>query len=61
LRGRVLGFYTTSFMGVIPIGSFLVGTFAEQTSAPLTQALASLICLVVAAATLLRNERLKAV
>ena len=61
LRGRVLGFYTTAFLGVIPIGSFLVGLCAEQTSAPLTLALTSLICIVVAAASLMRNERLKAV
>ena len=61
LRGRVLGFYTTAFLGIIPIGSFLIGSFAEQTSAPLTQALASVICLVVASVTLLRNDRLKAV
>ncbi len=61
LRGRVLGFYTTAFLGIIPVGSFVVGILAEHTSAALTLALMSVICLAVAVATLLRNQRLKAV
>ncbi len=61
LRGRVLGFYTTAFLGIIPIGSFIVGILAEHTSAALTLALMSVICFVVAVATLLNNQRLKAV
>lgn len=61
LRGRVLGFYTTAFLGVLPIGSFLLGSLASQTSAPFAIMAASLICLTVAILTLLRNERLRAV
>ncbi|RPI06290.1 MAG: MFS transporter [Ignavibacteriae bacterium] len=30
LRGRVMGVYSTIFMGSIPIGSILLGTMAEQ-------------------------------
>jgi MFS family permease len=61
LRGRVLGFYTTAFLGILPVGSFLLGVVASQTSAPLALIIATLICLGVALATLLRNERLRAV
>ena len=35
LRGRVLGFYTTAFLGTMPIGSFLLGVVASQIGAPL--------------------------
>jgi MFS family permease len=35
-RGRVMSLYTMSFMGISPIGSFLVGTFASRISAQRT-------------------------
>jgi MFS family permease len=61
LRGRVLGFYTTAFMGVMPLGSMLVGTVASEIGAPWTVAAGALACLIVAALTLTRNKRLMVV
>jgi MFS family permease len=61
LRGRVLGFYTTAFMGVMPIGSMIVGTAAAEYGAPYTIAAGAIICLIVAALTLARNKRLMVV
>ena len=61
LRGRVLGFYTTAFMGIMPIGSMIVGTIAAEYGAPHTLAGGAIICLIFAALTLARNKRLMVV
>ncbi|MBU0509295.1 MFS transporter [bacterium] len=58
LRGRVLGFYTTGFLGFLPIGSLIMGSIAAEVGAPITLAGGSLICLIVALLTLGRNKRL---
>lgn len=47
VRGRVMGVYTLAFMGVIPIGSLVVGALAQSVGEPLTlefTAAASLSC-----------------
>jgi MFS family permease len=36
LRGRVMGIFTFTFFGLMPIGSLLNGAFADQIGAPLT-------------------------
>jgi MFS family permease len=61
LRGRVLGFYTTSFLGMMPIGSMLVGSAATEFGASYTVAAGAIICLIVALLTLARNKRLMVV
>jgi len=61
LRGRVLGFYTTSFLGFAPIGSLIVGIAASEIGAPYTLAAGALICVVVASLTLARNKRMMVV
>jgi MFS family permease len=61
LRGGVLGFYTTSFMGMMPIGSMIVGSAAGRFGAPMTVAAGALLCVIVALLTLVRNKRLMAV
>ena len=61
LRGRVLGFYTTCFLGMMPIGSMLAGSAAAEFGASYTVAAGALICLIVAALTLARNKRLMVV
>lgn len=61
LRGRVLGFYTTSFLGMMPIGSMLFGFAAGEFGASYTVAGGAVICLVVASLTLARNKRLMVV
>jgi MFS family permease len=61
LRGGVLGFYTTAFSGIMPIGSMILGGMAAEYGAPLTVRVSGIICLVVALLTLARNKRLMAV
>jgi MFS family permease len=61
LRGRVLGFYTASFMGVMPIGSFIVGWSSSVIGPQITLTIGSLICLLVAWRTILQNEQVRAV
>jgi MFS family permease len=61
LRGRVLGFYTTSFLGMMPLGSMLVGFVATDFGPSYTVAGGALICLIVALLTLGRNKRLMVV
>jgi MFS family permease len=46
LRGRVMGFYTLMFLGMVPVGSFLAGLLAEWFGVPTAVGLGGLICLV---------------
>lgn len=46
LRGRIMGLYTLSFIGLIPLGAFLAGWVAVLMGAPMTVLLGALICLV---------------
>jgi len=52
LHGRVMGLYTTSFLGLMPIGTFLAGALASGIGAPATTALGGATCLLVAILTL---------
>lgn len=61
LRGRVLGLYTTCFLGVSPIGHFLVGSIAEQIGPQAALAFVSGLCFVIAIFTLGRNQALRKV
>lgn len=61
LRGRVLGFYTASFLGVMPLGSMLLGSVAAEYGAPLALAAGALVCLIFASLTLARNKRMQVV
>jgi MFS family permease len=47
-RGRVMSFYTMSFMGIAPLGSFLAGTLGTKIGAPLTVALGGICCILSA-------------
>jgi len=44
-RGRVMSFYTMSFMGMAPFGSLLAGTLAEKIGAPHTLMFGGIICI----------------
>jgi len=46
LRGRVMGIYSFSFVGLSPIGSLLAGWLAKVTSAAFTVTLGASICIV---------------
>ncbi len=45
-RGRIMGLYTLSFIGIIPIGAFLAGWVAVRLGAPMTTFLGAVICLI---------------
>jgi MFS family permease len=48
LRGRVMGFYITAFMGFAPLGSLVAGSMAHKFSAPVTVAAGGAASLVAA-------------
>jgi MFS family permease len=47
-RGRVMSFYTMSFMGMVPFGSLLAGTLAGTIGAPITLLLSGIACILAA-------------
>lgn len=47
-RGRVMAFYTLSFIGVAPFGSLIAGALASKIGAPLTSALGGALCILIA-------------
>jgi len=56
LLGRVMGLYTTGFVGLIPIGNLLAGLLASGIGAPATMCLGSALCLVAALLILGRSR-----
>ncbi|MFH0778236.1 MAG: MFS transporter, partial [Candidatus Eisenbacteria bacterium] len=44
-RGRVMSFYTMSFMGMVPLGSLLSGALAGHIGAPRTLLIGGLVCI----------------
>ncbi|MFH1238509.1 MAG: MFS transporter [bacterium] len=54
LRGRVMGFYTLMFMGMVPVGSFQAGLIADRFSVPTSVAVGGLACF--AASAVLRRR-----
>ena len=58
LLGRVMGLYTTGFLGLIPIGNLLAGLLASTIGAPTTMFLGSTLCLGAALLILGRSRRL---
>jgi MFS family permease len=61
LRGRVLGFYTSSFLGFGPIGAFLLGWVADRIGPQPALAAMGSLCLVVGLYTILHYKRLRLV
>jgi MFS family permease len=60
LRGRMMALYTLVFVGVTPIGSFVIGTIAEHAGVPLAfrvGGLASLVSVVAVTIWWLRSRR----
>jgi predicted MFS family arabinose efflux permease len=45
LRGRVMGIYSLTFFGLIPIGALIAGTLAEYLGAPTAVVIMSAVCL----------------
>ena len=44
-RGRVMGFYTMAFVGMVPFGSLLAGALAHKLGAPITLAINGVCCI----------------
>ncbi|MGD0917138.1 MAG: MFS transporter [Thermodesulfobacteriota bacterium] len=44
-RGRVMSFYTMAFMGMVPFGSLLAGSLANQIGAPNTVMIGGIACI----------------
>jgi MFS family permease len=59
LRGRVMGIYTLTFFGFMPIGSALAGAIAERLGTPVTVVIGSLIVLAAAVFMFLRAPELR--
>jgi MFS family permease len=47
-RGRVMSFYSLSFMGVLPFGSLIFGALADSFGAPATVIVGGALCIAVA-------------
>jgi len=47
-RGRIMSFYTMSFMGMAPFGSLLAGSLASKIGAPNTLFLGGICCIIAA-------------
>jgi MFS family permease len=60
LRGRVMGIYSLTFFGVMPVGSLITGEVADRIGPTLTVVLGSTIILVFAIAIWLFIPRLRA-
>lgn len=59
LRGRVMGIYTLTFFGLMPVGSLLNGTLADRIGEPLTVQINAMIMLVAAILLFLRTPFLR--
>jgi predicted MFS family arabinose efflux permease len=60
LRGRVMGIYTLTFFGLMPIGSFLAGEVAQRVGTPVTVFAGGIILLISAVVIWLRSPELLA-
>jgi MFS family permease len=45
-RGRVMSFYTMSFLGMAPIGSLLAGSIASKIGTPSTILISGIVCII---------------
>jgi MFS family permease len=54
MRGRVMSFYTMSFMGTVPFGGLLYGFLADRITAPATVLCGGLLCVAAGAFFYLR-------
>jgi MFS family permease len=60
LRGRVMGIFTFTFFGLMPIGSLVNGAIADQIGSPLTIQINALILLVAAIILVVRSPFIQA-
>jgi MFS family permease len=60
MRGRVMSFYTMSFLGVAPLGALTIGAVAEATSVQVALAAGGLACAAAGLQFLRGRKRLRA-
>src|SRR6185312_13379392 len=58
-RGRVMSFYSMSFLGMMPFGSLLAGALAQRIGAPWTVILGGVACLAAAVLFAVQLPRLR--
>lgn len=54
MRGRVMSFYTMSFLGMAPFGSLIAGSIASKIGAPYTLAIGGFVCIIAAVSFIFR-------
>lgn len=59
LRGRVMGFYSFMFVGMAPLGAFLIGWLAEHIGAPYATVIGGAVCTLSMAMTWWRVPSLR--
>jgi MFS family permease len=59
-RGRVMSFYTMSFMGTAPFGNLLLGSLAKSFGAPFSIMIAGISCIIGAIFFALKIPEIKA-
>ncbi len=59
LRGRVMGIYTLTFFGLMPVGALLAGAVADRISEPITVIISALVTLGFAVLIWLRVPQLR--
>lgn len=47
LRGRVIGLYSTMFMGMFPIGSLTIGFLAHNLGVSIAVSIGAIVCILV--------------
>jgi predicted MFS family arabinose efflux permease len=60
IRGRVMGIFTFTFFGLMPIGSLVNGAIADQIGAPLTIQINALILMAAAVVLVIRFPFIRA-
>lgn len=58
-RGRVMSIYTIAFLGIAPLGSFLIGIVAEYVSTPFSIQYGCIVFLLYAAVIFFRRETIR--
>jgi len=59
IRGRVMSVYSSLFLGVTPIGSFIIGTLSESISTPLALTISASVCFLASGFFFYTSKRLR--
>ncbi len=58
LRGRVMSVYSMLFLGMTPLGSFIIGSISEKTSTAMALMASSGLCLLASVLFITRSKKL---